>query len=233
VPDLPGFGVSPAIPGRAHDLELYGAWLCALATAVAPQGHTVLGHSFGSLVVANALAQGLNPRTVTLINPISAPALEGPKGVMTKLAIAYYWLAGKLPERGARWVLGHPLIVRVMSMVMAKTKDRALRRWIHAQHGAYFSRFSDAQTLLEAFRASVSHTVLEYAAAITQSTLLIVGDRDDLTPLTAQLELQHRLADAELHVAPGVGHLVHYEAVAAAGEWAAAFLQRHGTEPRG
>lgn len=213
VPDLPGFGESPAIPGRRHDLDLYGEWLRGFTRAVSPHGHAILGHSFGSLVVSNSLAQGLDSSAIMLINPISAPALEGPQAAMTQLAIAYYRAADLLPERPARALLGNPLIVRVMSEVMAKTGDPGLRSWIHAQHASYFSSFSDPSTLLQAFRASVSHTVAEFAAALTMPTLLIAGERDDITPLAKQLDLGHRLADAQLRIIPGTGHLVHYEAV--------------------
>jgi len=224
VPDLPGFGATPAVPGREHDLELYGEWLRSFASEVSDGEYDVLGHSFGSLVVACSLAQGLDARSVALINPISAPALEGPQAFMTKLAIAYYWGADRLPERPARALLGNPVIVRVMSIVMAKTRDPELRAWIHGQHDSYFSSFSDTGTLLEAFRASVSHTVSEYAGAIAAPTLLIVGDRDDITPLPEQLALQQRIVDARMRVMPGVGHLVHYEAVEAAAEELAGFL---------
>ena len=226
VPDLPGFGETPAAPGRQHDLELFGEWLSAFAgdEGVGSHGFAILGHSFGSLVVANALSQGLEPVSTTLVNPISAPALEGPQAVMTKLAIAYYRAADVLPERASRALLGNPAIVRVMSEVMAKTSDRELRAWIHDQHDRYFSRFADSATLLQAFRASVSHTVPEYSDALAGPTLLIAGDRDDITPLEAQLALARRIG-AELRVMPGVGHLVHYEAVADATEEIVGFLR--------
>lgn len=228
VPDLPGFGETPAVPGRTHDIALYGEWLRAFAAAAAPTGYATLGHSFGSLVVASALDGGLDPRRTILINPISAPALEGPQALMTQLAIGYYRAADLLPDRAARGLLGNPLIVRVMSEVMAKTSDRELRAWIHAQHGAYFSTFSDPRTLLEAFRASVSHTVPESARAFTAPTLLIAGERDDITPLAKQLELQHRIPGAQLVILPGTGHLVHYEAVSEAVDAITEFLRGSG-----
>nr|WP_237462827.1 alpha/beta hydrolase [Leucobacter chromiireducens] len=228
VPDLPGFGETPAVPGRTHDIALYGEWLRAFAAAAAPTGYAILGHSFGSLVVASALDGGLDPRRTILINPISAPALEGPQALMTQLAIGYYRAADLLPERAARGLLGNPVIVRVMSEVMAKTSDRELRAWIHAQHGAYFSTFSDPRTLLEAFRASVSHTVPEFASAFTAPTLLIAGERDDITPLAKQLELQHRIPGAQLVILPGTGHLVHYEAVSEAVDAITEFLRGSG-----
>jgi pimeloyl-ACP methyl ester carboxylesterase len=232
VPDLPGFGATPPIPGRQHDLDLYGEWLRAFVAGAAGAddggaggGHAILGHSFGSLVVANAVAAGLGPSLAVLVNPISAPALEGPQAVLTKLAIGYYRAADALPERPARALLGHPAIVRTMSEVMAKTRDRELRRWIHGQHRDHFSDFSDTATLLQAFRASVSHTVAEYAAAFDMPTLIVAGERDDIAPLPAQLGLHHRVPGSRFRVLPGVGHLVHYETVADAADEIAAFLR--------
>lgn len=230
VPDLPGFGRTPPVPGRVHELDLYGEWLRAFAAAVAPAGHAILGHSFGSLVVANALAGGLASTRTILVNPISAPALEGPQAVLTRLAIAYYRAADLLPERPARALLGHRAIVRTMSEVMAKTRDAQLRRWIHAQHRSYFSDFRDTRTLLEAFRASVSHTVADYAAAFTAPTSIIVGDRDDIAPLPAQLALHRRIPDSDLRIIPGVGHLIHYEAVPGTASEIVEFLRARAGE---
>ncbi|QIM16490.1 alpha/beta hydrolase [Leucobacter insecticola] len=224
VPDLPGFGETPAIPGREHTIELYGEWLRAFAAEVAPEGHAILGHSFGSLVVSAAIAGGLDPSRIILINPISAPALEGPKGALTKLTIGYYRTAEILPAPAAKQLLGNPLIVRAMSEVMAKTGNPELRAWIHGQHAQYFSTFSDPSTLLQSFRASVSHTVLEYCASFDRPTLLIAGERDDITDLSKQLELKHRVPGSRLRIIPGTGHLVHYEAVADAVAFISEFL---------
>lgn len=213
VPDLPGFGISPAIPNREHDLELYGEWLRAFAASVVPGRFAVLGHSFGSLVTGAAIAGGLDPARLVLINPISAPALEGPKAALTQLTIGYYRAADALPERAARGLLGNPAIVRGMSEVMAKTRDPELRAWIHEQHALHFSSFSDPGTLLQAFRASVSHTVPEFASSFTMPSLFIAGARDDITELPRQLALQRAVPGSQLHIIPGTGHLVHYEAV--------------------
>lgn len=214
-PDLPGFGETPARPYGEHNIDLYGRWLVDFAAKVAPDGYAILGHSFGSLVVTAALAHGLDPAKAVLINPISSPALEGPQAALTQLAVLYYRAASWLPERAARGLLGNRAIVRVTSEVMAKTREPELRAWIHGQHDQYFSTFSDPTTLLEAFKASVSNTVLENAQRYAGiDTLIIAGDRDDLTPLSKQLELNLRIPESRLRVIPGVGHLVHYEAVA-------------------
>ena len=124
----------------------------------------LLGHSFGSIVASHYVAA--HPGTVSeliLVNPIAAPALEGPKGLMTKLAVLYYEAAARLPRRLGQGLLRSQLIVRVMSETMAKTRDKQLRRFVHAQHSAYFSAFADRESLLEAFKASVGSNVAEVA----------------------------------------------------------------------
>jgi pimeloyl-ACP methyl ester carboxylesterase len=209
-PDLPGFGQTPPLPGRTHTLQTYADWLRELAAAVAPEA-IVLGHSFGSIVSAAAVAGGLPTERLILVNPIGAPALEGPRGILTRLAVFYYWAGAKLPRALGEAVLRSRVIVRVMSVSMAKTRDRRLRAFIHGQHDAYFSDFADRDVLRDAFVASVSHDVRRYAPAISQPTLLIAADRDDITPIAAQRHLQGLFPEAELVEIGGVGHLIHYE----------------------
>jgi len=222
-PDLPGFGESAPLASIRHDIDGYGRWLREFISALAPTGRVViLGHSFGSIVVAAALAGGLHADDVVLVNPIAAPALSGPRGILTRLAVFYYWAAATLPERLGFALLRNRVIVRVMSVAMAKTRQRDLRRWIHDQHDRYFSAFSDRRVVLEAFTASVGHDVSEFAARVPQRTLLIAAEKDDITPLAAQHRLQKLFPDATLRVIGDVGHLIHYEMP----EPAAAELQR-------
>lgn len=209
-PDLPGFGETPPLPGRTHDLEAYAQWLTRFAQTVAP-GAVILGHSFGSIVASAAVAGGLATPRLILINPIGAPALEGPRGVLTRLAVLYYWAGAKLPAAIGEALLRNGLIVRVMSVSMAKTKDAALRRFVHDQHDTYFSRFADRDVLHDAFVTSVSHDVREAAPRIDVPTLLIAAVRDDITPIQAQRHLATLFADVELVEIPDVGHLIHYE----------------------
>jgi pimeloyl-ACP methyl ester carboxylesterase len=222
-PDLPGFGETPPLPGRRHDLSAYVQWLGAFAQAVAP-GVVILGHSFGSIVVAAAVAGGLSTPRVILVNPIGAPALEGPRGILTRLAVFYYWAGARLPQRVGDALLRNGVIVRVMSVSMAKTRDADLRRFIHDQHDTYFSRFADRDVLHDAFLASVSHDVREFAPRITQPTLLVAAVRDDITPIEAERHLATLFPDAEIVEIPDVGHLIHYETPAPAAAAITRFL---------
>lgn len=229
MPDLPGFGSSDAFATGTHSVEHYGTFITEFMAALGLGPDTVLlGHSFGSIVAAHFVA--VHPGAVSpliLINPIAAPALEGPKGIMTKLAVLYYRLAARLPRTLGLALLRSPLIVRVMSEAMAKTSDKELRRFIHGQHHAYFSAFADRDSLLESFTASVSGNVAEVAGELALPVLLIAGEKDEIAMLPDQHRLAALLPDGTLKVIPGVGHLIHYETPAPAAGFILSFLKDH------
>lgn len=210
IPDLPGFGSSSPFEDESHTIDDYGRWLRDFLAEMKLVDVPVLGHSFGSIVVANALR---GPRTAPLIlvNPIAQPALEGPNRIATQVASWWYEIGAKLPVKQGLSMLSWPVMVRAMSVLMAKSKDKPLRKWIHSQHDMYFSSFMDRTALLGAYYASITSNVGQYAAEIEAPTLLIAAELDDITPVSVQEDLATKFPHAELHVIPGSGHLVHYE----------------------
>jgi pimeloyl-ACP methyl ester carboxylesterase len=211
-PDLPGFGESTPMTEAVHDVDGYARWLGDFVKALKLRAQPIiLGHSFGSIVVAAAVAGGLATPALILLNPIAAPALKGPKAFISALTGFYYKLGAALPRRIGYSLLGSRLITRFVTQQMAVTRARALRRWINYQHNTYFSRFADRDTLLAAFRASTAHWVSEYAKDIHVPTLLIAAENDQITAVADEEKLAKLLPDGELHVIPGVGHLIHYE----------------------
>lgn len=215
-PDLPGFGLSDPLPGE-HSIDAYAAWLAAFVAALGLGPDTVvLGHSFGTIVAAKALADGLPVARGILVNPIAAPALAGPNAVGTRLASAYYGIGAALPERAGLAWLNLPVVVRGAGAFLAKTRERPLRRWIHNQHDRYFSGYANRRVVLEAYRASVEHDVSEWADRLTMPVDLIAAEHDDITALKDVEALAARLSRSSLAVIPTVGHLVHYETPEAA-----------------
>ena len=225
IPDLPGFGRGPKL--KQYDLESYVEWLDTFIQKHVPEGKPILlGHSFGSIIcAAYAKAHSKNIKKLILVNPIGAPALEGSSKIMTKLAIAYYKIGAKLPEKQAhKWLASKP-IVRIMSITMAKTHDKGLRTYIHHQHDQYFSRFHSPQSVLEGFKTSVSHNVGDFAAHIPTETLLIAGSLDDITHLSTQYGLVKKFPKGRLKVITNVGHLTHYETPEKVAELVQAFIK--------
>lgn len=224
-PDLPGFGESTPLTQTDHSVDGYGRWLAAFVQALGlPESPVILGHSFGSIVVSHAVAAGLATPKLILLNPIAAPALKGPSGVMTRLTLLWYRIGQALPERaGAAW-LGSPVIVRFMSQVLVQSPDRELRRWVHDQHRTYFSRYSDRDTVVEGFRASIGSDVSEVASAIRVPTLLVGASNDPITRVAAYEGLHEAIPGSRLHIIQGVGHLIHYEKPREAAEQIVAFI---------
>ncbi|HWH98017.1 MAG TPA: alpha/beta hydrolase [Pseudolysinimonas sp.] len=225
-PDLPGFGASTPMTEKPHTIAGYGAWLRGFVDALelgadSATAPIVLGHSFGSIVVAHAVADGLSARAVILINPIA----DDPAKVAGIGATRFFYaVARRLPERAARAWLSNPLVVRGMSIKLAKTRNRDLLRFIHGQHHAYFSTFGSRASIVEGFDASLSTTVAAVAPHIAQPVLLVAGERDEVAPLAGQFELLDAFPDARLDVIPGVGHLIHYETPEAAAHAIRAFV---------
>lgn len=239
-PDLPGFGRSGDLPENApgeDSIDAYVAWLQDFVERTNPLGLPlhVVGHSFGSILTsAFAAAHPASLARLSLINPISEPALEGRQRVTSRLASLYYRAGAALPEKIGYPLLRSQLITRLSSEVMMRTKDRAMRRFINGQHAAYFGSFGSRRGVLSAYEASIAHTAAEYAAAIRVPVQMLVAEDDDLgTPETARamyatltsrdLPVSSSSARERLDMIPEVGHLIHYETPRRAAELIADF----------
>lgn len=225
VPDLPGFGESRELKGK-HDLKNYVKFVGDIQTATAvEQPRVLLGHSFGSIVAAQyAAAHPEQVDRLILINPISAPALRGPKAAITRLAILYYWLGRKLPARMSQKWLSSQTIVDIMSRQMTISKEKELRDYIYHQHRQHFSQFRSPRVVAEAFRTSVENTVNETAPKLVMPTLVIGAENDQVSSHVTQKAFAESLLDATYVEIPEVGHLVHYEKPTEAAAAIRAFL---------
>ena len=216
IPDLPGFGASAPFAGE-HSVDAYVGWLNAFVDHIAHEQKlaakpVVVGHSFGSIISAAFAAQSATISNLVLINPVSAPALEGPKAALTQLVKLMFWLSGSLPLKSGLAMLKSWPMVRGMSIVMTKSRTRALRQWVHDQHDANFNDFANRRVAIEGYNASISHHVGEYAPHFSVPTTLIIGAKDDITSVKQQEAMAATIpVDWTLTNLQGVGHLTHYE----------------------
>lgn len=213
IPDLPGFGES-APSKTGHGISDYAEWLSGFIYGLNLQREPhLLGHSFGSIVVSAYASRFSGIKSLILENPVSAPALKGPRAFATAATKSFVWLAGALPEPlGLRMLKGKP-VVRAMSIAMAKTRNRQLRKWIHAQHDSNFSDFASRAVALESYSASISNCVADFSADFKLPVLMLIGELDDITSVRKQQELFDSIAqsNSKLVEFKRVGHLTHYE----------------------
>jgi len=223
IPDLPGFGESQPLK-TIHSVQAYSDWLNKFLGALDLENKAhLMGHSFGSLVVGFYATQHV-PRSVSLVNPVSSPALEGQRAALTNLTKLYYSLASALPKAIGQWLLRTKIAVMVMSVVMAKTKRRSLRRWIHNQHLSNFSDFATVEVATEGYEASISTDLSKLASSISAPVLVIAATLDDITDIDSQRRVSKLYSNSTYREIQGVGHLVHYEAPDQAARFIAEFL---------
>jgi pimeloyl-ACP methyl ester carboxylesterase len=226
-PDLPGFGASPPMPGRNHDIAGYAAVIADLIRQLAVGPVVLLGHSFGSLIAARiAATEPALISSLVLVNSLAtnAPANGGPSRMGLRVASAFYRFAAAAPARAGHVLLASKASTLSMSALMAVTRDRKLRKDIHRRHLLHYSDFSDRAVLGQAFAAIAGAGVGDYAADVSMPTLLIAGERDRMAPLPGQRWLLPRLPNGQLKTIAGVGHLVHYEQPATAAALIREFL---------
>jgi len=223
IPDLPGFGESGPLK-TTHSIQAYSDWLHKfLGVLQLTEKAHLMGHSFGSLVVGFYSTQH-TPISVSLVNPVSSPALEGQRAALTNLTKLYYSLASALPNALGQWLLRSKLAVMVMSVVMAKTKQRTLRRWIHHQHLSNFSDFATVEVATEGYEASISMDLSKLAGLISSPVLVVAATLDDITDIESQRRVSELYPNSTYREIPGVGHLVHYEAPDQAARFITEFL---------
>jgi pimeloyl-ACP methyl ester carboxylesterase len=223
IPDLPGFGESEPL-NQAHSVKAYSDWLHEFVKTLGLVSEThLMGHSFGSLVVGYYATEH-SPQSVSLVNPVSTPALEGPRAALTSLTKMYYLLAAFAPKFAGEWLLRNKIAVMVMSVVMAKSKNKHLRRWIHNQHLSNFSDFASVKVAVEGYDASISTDLSKLAARITAPVLVVAATMDDITDIGSQRQVSRLYQKLTYKEIENVGHLVHYEAPGEAAEFISKFL---------
>lgn len=196
-------GSSPG-PGRVPIREL-GNDLHAVLAVAAPTGSLVLGgHSMGGMTIL-AYA-GLHPcelrsrvRGVALVSTAAGGLRGRPREglVMKALARAPRVPAGRfITEKGQRTLLfgENPRPEDITA-----TRDQVAQTTLPTM-GRFYLAFGE-------------HDESEALDALAEvPTTILVGDMDKLTPVTLARRMHERVPHSQLHVLPGLGHMLPYEA---------------------
>jgi pimeloyl-ACP methyl ester carboxylesterase len=178
--DLPGFGASPP-PAEAWGAESYaeavGAVLSEMGSPV-----VVLGHSFGGRVALHLALQ--HPDVVTALVLTGVPLLH-PGGRRSRVAPAY-----KLVRR-----------LHGIGLVSDRAMEAARQR-----HGSADYRAATG-IMRQVHVRSVNETYEAQLDAVACPVHLIWGSEDTATPVEVAERALTRLAQGDLAVFPGVGHL--------------------------
>lgn len=225
VPDLPGFGDTPAFDNRSHTIEHYAEFVTDFIEQLHLKNPILAGHSMGTIIASYIAAHSPSlSDTLLLINPVA----EKPSKLTLLPGYMYHDLGGKyLPKKMGEKLLRNKWLFLLGSATMTKTKDKALRKEIHWNHMTYMQLFSDRKSLMEAFEASNSVSISDHAEKITARTLIVAGQQDSIAPIQGQRRITKKIHDATLIELENVGHIVHYEKPAEAANAIRTFLRKN------
>lgn len=188
--DLPGHGRSPGAP--LADIEALADWLLAALDAAGIHAAALVGHSMGSLVALEAASHA--PKRVSKLVLVGAavpmPVSDALLASSRDNPPAAFGMINQWSHAPTSLVGGHP----VPGMWMAGTNLALMRR---SQPGALHTDLANCN----AYQSG-----LDAAARISCPTLLVIGERDLMTPARATGDLMHALPDAQSIVIAGCGH---------------------------
>jgi len=211
-PDLPGHGRSGGV--ALASIESLADWIGALLDAVGVERAALVGHSMGSLVALHAAAR-MPRRTDRLVligsavpMPVAAPLLSAARDApSTAYAMINQWSYTPASQLGASAMPGTSLTAMNLRL-MERQADGVL-----ATDLAACDAYQDG---------------LEAAAKVACPTLLLCGERDQMTPRRAAKPLHDALMNvpggARVAVVPQAGHAMIAEAPDAVGESIRSFL---------
>ncbi len=190
--DLPGHGRSagtplPSIPAMAD-------WVMKVVEVVGASKATLIGHSMGSLVALDAAArQPAKVSSLALIStaaamPVHADLLAAAEAnAPTALDMISLWGHGSHATQGGSLAPG---------LWMLGTATRVLER---AKPGVLHNDLAACANYDDGAKA---------AAMVTCPTVLVLGQRDLMTPVKAGKALAAAIAGARLVVLEGAGHML-------------------------
>jgi pimeloyl-ACP methyl ester carboxylesterase len=191
-PDLPGHGRSGGEP--LGSIDAIADWTAALVGTVQGRTARIIGHSMGSLVALASAAR--YPESVTAIGligtaaamPVTPDLLAAAKaGDHTAIDMVSIW------GHGFRAGLGGSL---APGMWMLGGAERLLER---ARPGVLFKDLSACNDYRDGLAA---------AAKVTAPAILVLGERDMMTPAKTGSELAAALRNARVVVLKGAGHML-------------------------
>ncbi|MDO9599411.1 MAG: alpha/beta hydrolase [Azoarcus sp.] len=213
VPDLPGHGASHGTPLR--DIDAMASWLLDLADAVGCTRMRLVGHSMGSLIALAAAAKaGDQVERLVLVGsvapmPVAPVLIDAARDDRDRAhAMINQWSYSPAAQLGASATPGTSL---------PGTNQRLMER----QPAGVLA------TDLQACNAWLDG--LEVAAAIRCPTLLVCGERDQMTPARAVKPLCDALVNAaggaRMMTLPGAGHAMMAESPRALSDAIGKFLK--------
>jgi pimeloyl-ACP methyl ester carboxylesterase len=191
-PDLPGHGRSDGEP--LGSIAALADWTAALIEAAGARKATLVGHSMGSLIALETAAR--HPEKVTALGLIAVAAAMPVSPQLLKAAEAGDRAAVDMVNlwgHGHRAGLGGSL---------------APGLWMTGSAERLLERSADRILFVDLLACHEFRDGLASAAKVKAPAILVLGERDAMTPAKGGRELAAALANARVVTLKGAGHMM-------------------------
>ena len=190
--DLPGHGRSKGAP--LASIGDMARWLGRARSALGPERAHLVGHSMGSLVVL--AAAGTEPDGVDrIVLAGAAPAMPVHADLLA---------AARAGDRAAIDLITYWGLSHASQLGM----HRCPGLWMNGGIQRLLSRAADGVLAADLTACAAFEDGAALAARVRARSLLILGERDMMTPLAGGRALAEAIADARAEVFPGCGHMM-------------------------
>lgn len=179
--DLPGFGSSEI--KKKWNLSDYVNFVKDFLSKLDLRPSIIIGHSFGGRIIIKGVGSGIfNPEKIVLISPAGVSSFNL-KIFLIKIFSKFF-----------------KFILFVPPLVFWKNSIRK-NFYKHIK-----SEYMDNPDMKDTFSAVVSENLTSYAKNIKQKTILIWGEKDQITPLSDGKFLNKVLSNSKLEIVENTGH---------------------------
>lgn len=211
--DLPGFGLSE-IGKQKMTIQYHAEVLAGLIQKLqCNKPPTILGHSYGSLVVTrlHTMYPSLTNNKTILVSPVATPVKFFDSRYLGKLISQMYFLVGTSPNPIGNGVLKSHLVTKTITKHMLTTSDKELRDEIIDQHIENTLYVQNPKQNYRLFRETNRAGIVKEANKITKEVLIVGGSKDGQCPIVQQKKAVQAFRQAQLVELTDAGHLSHYE----------------------
>jgi pimeloyl-ACP methyl ester carboxylesterase len=182
IPDLPGFGNSLP-PEKPWFIDDYVDWVYMYCKKMGLSSFFLAGHSFGGAVAARFTAR--HPAKIKKLFLISA-AVFRKKSLFKRIVSKISRYFSFLPKRFKKFVY-----LRILKTDYPLDDSKKIMR--------------------ETFKRIINADLTNYLKNIKKPTIIIWGDKDDITPIENAYNIKKIISDSVLEIIPGATHKIHLE----------------------
>jgi pimeloyl-ACP methyl ester carboxylesterase len=199
--DLPAFALTGPSPEKEYSMEFYEHFLDSFLIKLNIKQCILVGNSLGGNIAWRYTLK--HPEQVVklvLVDASGVPVYHQPKG-----AIGFKIASTPILSSFAKYITPKSLVIKSLHDVYGdKTK---IKDWLETRYFDMLLRAGNREALVDRFKFNSKLDESEKIKKINIPTLIVWGDKDQLIPVENAYQFNKLIANSELDIMKGVGHV--------------------------